>query len=320
MDTTVGAAEKSGQERDTSPIVVGVDDRGRSTSAVVWAAEEADQTGALVRLVSVQADQTRAEDPTAAHGLAALARRLTLADVEYRTRVGDVQDALLEAAEGAAVLVVGRRGRRAAQSLMVGSTSMAVAGRSAAPVVVVPETWIQPNLSSAPIVVGVSSSLDLTHTRSADTGRGHQVLVYAFARAARLRVPLIVVSAWQVPALYARSPDDIAGCLRQFTEALDRRLKPWKVLYPQVEVVARSVAEPPDQALLQAGLVAQLLVVGRHPGSHTGGLSRSSTTRSVLHRATRPVAVVPDAPFRDGPHDEIPRAQAADSPTWAPMF
>jgi nucleotide-binding universal stress UspA family protein len=236
--------------------------------------------------------------------------------VEFRTPAGDVPDALLDAAEGAAVVVVGRRARSASQSLLVASTSMAVAGRSRVPVVVVPETWIQPSLSSAPVVVGVSSSLDPARPRRAGPG-GHRVLAFAFARAARLRVPLIVVSAWHVPPLYGWSPDDIAGCRRQFSEALDRRLEPWKARHPHVEVVARSVAEPPDQALLEAGLVAQLLVVGRRHRS-SRGLSRRSTARSVLHLANRPVAVVPDTPFGNG-HDEGSTARTADPPDLAAL-
>jgi nucleotide-binding universal stress UspA family protein len=48
------------------------------------------------------------------------------------------------------------------------------------------------------------------------------------------------------------------------------------------------VREKNARALLEAGLAAELLVVGHHPGRRLG-----STAYAALHRAHCPVAVVP---------------------------
>jgi nucleotide-binding universal stress UspA family protein len=71
------------------------------------------------------------------------------------------------------------------------------------------------------------------------------------------------------------------------------RPRRWRGRYPDLEVVDRSVAKTAERALLDASPVSQVIVVGQHRGSSRGGLSLGSTTRGVLHRVTRPVAVVP---------------------------
>jgi nucleotide-binding universal stress UspA family protein len=312
VDTKVSTSHAHASQEPVGPIVVGIDDGGRSTSAVVWAAEEAEQTSRPLRLVTVHDGPPVAEDPQATHGLAALARRLTLAEVSHHVVSGSPTAALLEESEAASLVVLGRRGLRSAQRLLVGSTSLAVSGRSKAPVVVVPEPWIQPSMSSSPVVVGVSPPA-LTDTERPEPTRDSAVLDFAVERAARLRVPLIVVSAWELPAAYAWSPADVQEWRERYGEALEAQLAPCREQHPDLEIVTRSVTGLPQQALLDAARVSQLVVVGQHLGHQLGRLSRGSTTAGVLTHATRPVAVVPlglpPAPER-----------TADRPTWAPTF
>jgi nucleotide-binding universal stress UspA family protein len=292
MDTQVSTPH-SGRARATqAPIVAGVDTRGRSASAVVWAAEEAERGGRPLRLVTVRESRHARAGTEGTHGLAGLARRLTLSDVQYVAVAGDPTDVLLHEAQEAALLVVGRRGLGHAERLMVGRTSLAVAGRSPVPVVVVPELWVQPSMSSAPVVVGLAPA-DPAPEGAARLERDAPVLSYAFERAARLRVPVIVVCAWQAPLAYAWSPPDVTDWSARHEAALNDRLRPWRARYPDLEVVDRSVAKTAERALLDASPVSQVIVVGQHRGSSRGGLSLGSTTRGVLHRVTRPVAVVP---------------------------
>ena len=296
-----------------APIVAGVDGAGRSASAVVWAADEAEHTDRSLRLISAYTEQGRARDgqrPSEPE-LARLGRRLAFADLECRVEAGSAPDVLVAAAADASLLVVGRRGLGTAHRLMVGSTSVAVAGRAPVPVVVVPEQWMQPTMASAPVVVGIDAG-DLTDRLPADE-RDDEVLEFGFARADDLRVPLIAVSAWTVPALYSWSPTDIAACRDRYTDALERRLAGWRERYPNVEVVARSVAGPPADAILDALKVAQVAVIGRHADRRRHALRLGSTARDVLHHAERPVVVVP-APR---PTSVEPSAAAYD---WAPMF
>ncbi len=312
MDTEVSTSHPARSKESSAPILVGVDARGRSTSAVVWASEEAERTKSPLRLITVHEGAAGTEDPQATHGLAALARRLTLSDVQYVAAAGSPTEVLLEQAQGASMLVVGRRGLVPAQRLLVGSTSLALSGRSPVPVVVVPEPWIQPSLSSAPVLVGVTA-IDLTRDDDEDPTRESAVLAFAVERAARLRVPLIVVSAWEVPSLYSWSPADVAACRERYDDALERLMAPWREQHPDLEVVTRSVAEPPAQALTEASKICQLVVVGQHLGPHLGRIGVGSTTAHVLDHATRPVAVVPLG---------LPAAppRPADRPTWAPTF
>jgi nucleotide-binding universal stress UspA family protein len=293
------------------PVVVGVDGGGRSASAVAWAADEAEHNGRLLRLVNAYADFGKAREHEEPDGteLARLGRRLALSDLECRLVAGDPPEVLVGAAADASLLVVGRRGLGTAHRLVVGSTSLAVAGRSPVPVVVVPERWTQPTMASAPVVVAIDAGDLIAHpAATAD----EDVLRFGFARAAARRVPLIAVSAWAVPALYSWSPGDIGSCGQRYEERLDRRLAPWRELYPTVEVVARSVAGAPADAILEAAAVAQVAVIGRHADHRAHALRLGSTARQVLHHAERPVVVVPRA--------QAGGESSPGAPGWAPMF
>jgi nucleotide-binding universal stress UspA family protein len=297
MVSSLRRTEQPQQMYATGSIVVGADVRGRSTSAVVWAAEEAQRTGHPLLIVTAL-DQPPADHDAGQHGMASLARQLTLSDVAFHEAVGNPVHTLLTSAKNAdtELLVVGRRSV-AAPRMLVGSTSRSVVGRAQVPVVVVPEPWIQPTMSSAPIVVGVESP-ELTTEDIVDPTRDDAVLAFAFKRAHRMRVPLIVVSAWEMPNIYTWSPADVARWRHRYASSLDERLAPWCARYPSLEVVARSLPEPAHLAVLDASRIAQLTVVGRHSSPHLGGFRLGSTARSVLNAAERPVAVIP-APFED---------------------
>ena len=55
--------------------------------------------------------------------------------------------------------------------------------------------------------------------------------------------------------------------------------------------------DQPAFGILEQGLRAQLVVLGRHTASHRmAGFAFGSVTRAVLHYSTAPVAVVPESP------------------------
>lgn len=322
MDTPLSPAQQMDTHSDSQPkaqrpgrsIVVGLDGRGRSASALVWAVEEAERGGTTLALVSAHPKETGDRDPNGEHDLGALARRLSLADVARQEVVGEPVSALLDAASKADLLVVGCRSMHPTQRMILGSTSLAVARWSPVPVVVVPEAWIQPSMASSPLVAGVRPlELDGPPAQT-----DHEVLDFAFARADALKVPLAVISAWEIPTLSAWSPDDIQRYRAEHNEALEEYLVPWRISYPNVEVSVHSVAEPPDHALLEASQVAQMVVMGRHHSAALSGLL-GSTARGVLSHASRPVAVIPA-----GTRDELLRdldvhRSLAERP-WAPIF
>jgi nucleotide-binding universal stress UspA family protein len=297
---------QSARDAAPRPIVVGVDRSGRSASAVVWAADEAEHSGRSLRLVCATADGS--PDAGSEPDLVRLGRRLALADLECVVETGDAQEVLLASAADASLLVVGRRGMGTAQRLVVGSTSVAVAGRAPVPTVVVPEQWMQPTMASAPVVVGIEPG-----DKGGPSAADDEVLAFAFSRAVEMRVPLIVVSAWAGPALLAWSPRDVGGSRARIEDALEARLAPWRVRHRDVEVVARAVAEPAAHALREAATVGQLTVIGRHSTLRPHAFRLGSTAREVLHHAERPVVVVP-------PPGQVAGVRATGTTTWAPMF
>ncbi len=159
---------------------------------VLWAAAEAARTAADLVLVAV-ADEHHLRHfgrgisrGRAEHALAS-AREAAAAVVGHervsaQVLTGDVDETLLSEAGRVGLLVVGKRGQHAIPRLLVGSTSLAVAGACPVPTTVVPDSWTQAEHEGHPIVVGVQP--DQTNARLLDL---------AFDRAGRLGVPLVAV-------------------------------------------------------------------------------------------------------------------------------
>ncbi len=142
-------------------IVVGVDGSERSATALRWAAEEAAlrqavldvvqampsegawvDTGGLAEpgLLSLPPDESLAAamDEELARQVEEVLGTLPPADrLRVRGVPGPPAEALLEAAEGADLLVVGSRGRGGLGSLLLGSTSAHCVHHAPCPVVVV---------------------------------------------------------------------------------------------------------------------------------------------------------------------------------------
>lgn len=136
-------------------IVVGVDGSPGSQEAVEFAAREAAAHGATLRLVSAWEippsvlsnggvpseiyDNLEAE---ARRTLDAAAARVLEIDptvaVEQRTVEGHAGNALVDEAETADLVVIGRRGHGALTELLLGSISHQVADHARCPVVIVP--------------------------------------------------------------------------------------------------------------------------------------------------------------------------------------
>lgn len=274
------------------PLVIGVAPDGRSASAVVWGSEEANRTGRPLLLVTAETDKR--DDVPGDHDLASVARRLTLSDVQHVVRDGRASRVILDAVDSSAALtVVGRRGMSLLRRSAVGGTSLTVVTESPCPVIMVPEEWIQPGLCSEPIVLGLTPDDLFDEERFGNQDPQRQVIEFAFRRAESMHVPLVVTSAWDIPPSLLRNPGEIARCRDRFAERLERRLVVWRELYPMVEVSLRSQAASALAALLEAEGEAQLTVVGRHSGATPPPFGLGSTTRALIRRAHRPVAVIP---------------------------
>lgn len=139
----------------TNTIVVGIDSSEASTRALAWAVDEGRLRGATVEAVHVWQLPVFVSSPFGAvpfetGDLEASARAefdrtvdavdaTGLPEPIMRTFVtGTPSNALVEAAAGAALLVVGSRGRGGFAGLLLGSVSQQVTHHAPCPVVVIP--------------------------------------------------------------------------------------------------------------------------------------------------------------------------------------
>jgi nucleotide-binding universal stress UspA family protein len=282
------------------PVVVGVDGSLRDQSAVEWAAEEAERahrglwivagTGEFAQpRVGVNSDLVVSydDDPRFEPLMRYIANRVRNGHpsvaVSPSVRRGEPSACLAELSRRASVVVVGSRGLGAVRRAAFGSTSIATAGRTSCPTVVVPDRWVQRTHAGEPVLVG----LDLEHDSAA-------ILDYAFDRARRMGVPLVAAHVWEAHSLAPPRKDDSVRRAVEVKHAVDGVLRPWRAAYPDVEAVAHQIRDRAARGLLGAGEHAQLLVLGRtSSAARLMGLPLGSVARAVLHDAERPVAVIP---------------------------
>ena len=139
-------------------IVVGVEGSGYARAALIWALEEAHHRGAVIEVVTcysptyVPAAPDLGYVPLDSFDLAAEVEKMQGEVIESAIEASDFgdeveirrvlqkgrpADALMTAAEGATMLVVGNRGRGGFVGLRLGSVSQAIAHHSPCPLVIV---------------------------------------------------------------------------------------------------------------------------------------------------------------------------------------
>lgn len=142
----------------TYRIVVGVEGSGGARSALRWAVTEAaHRVDAVVEVVTAYALNFASASPdfgyVAVDSAALLAEVVKMQDrvvadvldhtdaagvkIEQRTVQGRPVDSLIEASEGASMLVVGSRGRGGFRGLLLGSVSQQLAQHASCPLVIV---------------------------------------------------------------------------------------------------------------------------------------------------------------------------------------
>ena len=277
-----------------SPIVVAVDGSEGSRGALGWAATEAAAAGADLRLVAV-ADETpltprfpvRLNHAHAKKLLDELSASVTgvvpAEQVGSELFEGDATTSLLDHLDHGRMLVVGKRGLGVIPRMLVGSTSLALAGRAPVPVAVIPTGWQADAHTSEPVVVGV----DPLRPSS-------RLLHLAFRRAERLGVPLVTVHGWEAPGSGTWTDSPLDEWEREAHEKFEQSLVPWRERFPRVDLRPVTSSHHPAIAVLnEAEKGAQLVVLGRHASSRFTGFVFGSVTRAVLHYAAVPVLVVP---------------------------
>jgi nucleotide-binding universal stress UspA family protein len=281
-------------------IVVGVDGSAPSHVALRWAAEEARRRSA--RLLVIHAHEwpwpgapLGPVNTTAPDSIEQQARQL-VADaiaeakgiaptvpVEGRAVSGVAAAALLEAARGAALLVVGDRGRGGFARLLLGSVSTQVANHAEGPVAVVRG---DADRSSYPIIVGVDGSPG-----------SEAALGVAFEEAVSRGCGLVAIHAWAAPnppwgvdvPPVAYDREAIMTADRQ---SLADAVAPWTRKYPTVPVEERLARGDAREVLTAVSQNAQLVVVGSRSQTALAGRHAGSVSRYLLHHAACPVLLV----------------------------
>ncbi|MFD5617732.1 universal stress protein [Streptomyces yangpuensis] len=285
-------------------LVVGVDGSPESRAAADWAAEEAVRRDLHVHVVhawlwqplAVPVVQDRAVEARRAQEILDEARaELTRRHLRLSLTAEVVPDvpvpALLRAAKGAEMLVLGTRGHSALAGFLLGSYGQQLIASAECPVVSVRarDGMTAPGAAGGEVVVGQQGGAQ----ESAD------VLRFAFEAAAARKAPLRAVRAWSLPPVYAYSPgsmwiaEQLGGLEPIEKAALEQALEPWKAKYPEVEVVAQVEQGSAGHVLLSAASDARLLVVGRRIRESALGPRTGSVAHAVLHHSVCPVAVVP---------------------------
>ncbi|MFE0605930.1 universal stress protein [Streptomyces sp. NPDC058892] len=303
-----------------APVIAAVDGSEHSLKALQWARGAALRhgTGLLVahvlpdhaqlyagRRASLHDASEPQEYPDPVHDWvrSLLGEGAALPDgVRYESLEGSVPEALRVIGAGALMLVMGSRGRGGFASLLLGSSSRAVASTAPCPVVVVPHAERDAGAASEASAGRVVLGLHAAETPD-------DVLSFAFAEAAVRGTTVQVVSAYAVPpapALVIDRPFEVVPpegladggdgvpAEREMLRSQAQRLEPLRARFPDVPVEQAAVPGDPAGRLVDASRSAALVVVGRHHPRRTAmSLQIGSVAHAVLHHAHGPVAIVP---------------------------
>lgn len=283
----------------TDAVVLAVGGDGYD-AALAFAVAEARRSGRPLHLVHVL-ELPAGEAYAGVYGGMLEAAQTTLAEATERAEelvAGDVPvtgelfdngwvvDDLVRRTHGASLLVLQHRTMGRIKRAFVGSMVHSVAGRSAVPVVSVPEGWEPAEAAHRGITAAVQDPVEAT-----------ALLEVAFEEARTRGADLQVLHAWWLASGYDAVVVD--QTLRSEWNERSRAelapvLAPLKAEYPEVTVTVEVRHAPPVEALLDAAEQSDLLVLGRRHhllpfGSHLGPV-----TRGTIDHAVCPVLITPE--------------------------
>jgi nucleotide-binding universal stress UspA family protein len=285
-------------------IVVGVDGSASGLEAIEWAAGEARLRGATLRAVhawEVPPLTVPGVSPSAFvhardewHAAAtqllddALARSgASLADVAVERSVvqGQAAHALVSAAAGAELLVVGSHGHGRVGSLVLGSVSQQCLHHARCPIAVVHRAH---HGDRRRIVVGVDGSPGAA-----------RALAWAEEEAARRGTSLLAVCAYHEPSSVAASGAPGAGALAELHEGLMHAagtvLADAERSVTRVPVATSAVHGRAADAILAAASDSEIVVVGSRGRGGFASLLLGSVSQHCAARAPGVAVVVPSS-------------------------
>jgi len=281
-------------------VVVGFDGSAASSRAVEWAVREARIRGVPLTVchaweVPVHPVTPTEVEPARNSAKRILARGVAVAGcqgpgipIASRLLAGPAAPALVYAAEGAELLVVGARGAGSCAWLGLGSVSSQLTMHAKCPVEVVrgDGSW-----RGHGIVVGVDGS-----------AWSESAVGFAFEEASLHGMPLTVVTSWWEPLASVASTMHTSTEMANFLDITQMRrgaevrtelvTSRWREKYPDVTFTSSLATEPPRTALLAAAERAALLVVGARGLGGFPGMLLGSVGQAMVDHAPCPVAVI----------------------------
>jgi len=282
-------------------IVAGVDGSESSRHALAWAVEQAVSESRALTLVhtlhpvmpaylasaaappdamaQLRADGQGILDAAKAK-VQAIAPELELHEVmEY----ADPREVLLRLSEGAAMLVLGSRGRGQLRSLLLGSVGVALVRHAHCPVVI-----------HRPGNVGTVRNGIIVGADSSEESR--PVLEFAYREASLRKLPLTVLYCyWDIQAGTTGAFPDANAAARQEAErvAVAESVAGLAEKYPDVSASIQQAKGRPQDVLVRLGDRMNLVVVGAHQAGRAAQMVFGSVSVAVVEHANCPVAVVP---------------------------
>ena len=283
-------------------ILVGVDGSPAGDAALHWSLREAVRSGAGVTAVRAWQSAEYADgaglsgwvlsDEGTQEALDACVKKMrerSGADgVDVRTRVvtGPAALVLAQEAEGADLLVVGRRHESALARAVLGSVSSAALHHAPCPVVVVPPGWSGDEAAGA-VVVGVDES-----------AASVAALAWSVRRAARDHCRLVPVRVRGAFEDAVHAPDGVPDLPEHEGAELSRleRMAQQVAGGSAVDIAPQIRVGHAGRELLARAERGDVLVVGSRRRGHLMGWLLGSTSATVVHSAPVPVVVVREDP------------------------
>ena len=292
-------------------VLVGVDGSPASLAAADWAAAYARTHGCSLHLVcaysipsftaaALDGGYAALDDTAIAEGARAVldeaVARVAVTGVSTTSAVvtGDAAAVLVELSAGAAIVVVGTRGRGGFAERLLGTVSSALPAHAHCPTVVVPcreqhevdEAELPTRPEVRRIVVGVDGSpaAELALDRAIREAEAWDAELTAVAA-----VPIGTGTsylAWLPAAV------DHETVLRDVAEGLDVVVDRALTDHPDVQVRRHVLDGTGAQLLTEFSQAVDLVVVGSRGRGGFAGLLLGSTSQAVLHHSSCPVMVV----------------------------
>lgn len=265
-------------------VVVGVDGSRRAISAALWAVDEAVDRDLPLRLVYAIEPRTDGRDypGTIARDFAAAesaVRHASMAvesvDMPVKLEADIVRgkplDVLIAASRSAAMLCIGALGVDHATGKRLGSATTGMLSRATCPVAIIASDAPRP-ADDRWVVTEFDGSPDAS-----------TVLSHAMDQARLRNAPLRVLTEWHpvVTDLHGKRAAATGG--RQAEARLERSLRRYRLLYPDLDIKAVAVQGSATNYLARHADSVQLIVLGHKPAGRLADLSGPGTCTALAN-------------------------------------